>query len=303
MARADTGVYDRLYEVRRAPVHETVVVRGIEHHVLRWGPPAEDPVVLLHGFLDTADTWQFVVDALADDWSLLAFDWRGFGRTGWAPDGYWFPDYYADLEAVLDRYCRAPARLIGHSMGGNIAMAYAGIRPERVGRLVNLEGFGLVRTDPGQAPSRLARWLDELSDDVKFSTYSGFEEFARLLRRRNPRLTPQRALFVAQSWGRLLDDGRVDIPADPAHKRLNPYLYRRDEVEACWREIRAAVLLVHAQLSDYRSRLGADGRYERFRELIPDVAIAEIPDASHMLHHEQPEAVAAVIDTFLREQV
>ena len=91
------------------------------------------------------------------------------------------------------------------------------------------------------------------------------------------------------------------ISADPAHKRLNPYIYRRDELEACWREIRAPVLLVAGQSSDYRTRLGADGDYDRFSELIAGVAIAEIPGASHMLHHEQPEAVAAVIAAFLRE--
>jgi pimeloyl-ACP methyl ester carboxylesterase len=301
MALADTGVYNKLYETRRRPVRDTVRVRGIDHHILAWGPPSDDPVVLLHGFLDTAETWQFVVDALPEERSLLAFDWRGFGRTGWASGGYWFPDYYADLEAILDRHCPGPARLVGHSMGGNIALAYAGIRPERVRRLVNLEGFGLARSDPGQAPSRLARWLDESHDEAVFSTYPSYEEFARLLRRRNPRIPPERALFVARAWGQTLADGSVGIAADPAHKRLNPYIYRRDELEACWREVRAAVLLVGGQQSEYRTRLGADGQYERFQQLLADVAIAEIPAASHMLHHEQPEAVAAVIESFLRE--
>jgi pimeloyl-ACP methyl ester carboxylesterase len=302
MARRETAMPTDGYSARRVPEHRRVNLRGLDHHVLWWGPPSDNPIVLLHGFLDAADTYQFIVDHLPAAWSLLAFDWRGFGRTAWAPGGYWFPDYYADLEAMLQLFCGGNrARLAGHSMGGNIAMAYAGIRPERVGRVVNLEGFGLVRSDPCQAPSRLARWLDEAQEQVDYSSYAGFEEFARLLLRRNSRLTAERALFIARTWAREQPDGRVRISADPAHKRLNPYIYRRDEIEACWREIHAQVLLVSGQLSDYRTRLGADGDYDRFRELISDVAIAEIPGAGHMLHHEQPEAVAAVIETFLRE--
>lgn len=302
MARRDASLRTTGYVPRRVVERRRIRLRGLDHEVLWWGPPSDDPVVLLHGFLDTAETWQFVVDQLPDDWSLLAFDWRGFGRTAWAPGGYWFPDYYADLEALLQQLCaQSRVRLVGHSMGGNIALAYAGIRPERVGRVVNLEGFGLVRSDPRQAPARLARWLDEAVEQPEFNSYAGFEEFARLLLRRNPRLTAERALFIARAWAREQPDGRVRISADPAHKRLNPYIYRRDELEACWREIRAPVLLVAGQSSDYRTRLGADGDYERFSELIAGVAIAEIPGASHMLHHEQPEAVAAVIAAFLRE--
>jgi pimeloyl-ACP methyl ester carboxylesterase len=288
---------------RRTPAHRTLEIRGLEHHVLWWGPPSSNPVVLLHGFLDVAETWQFVVDHLPEDWSLLAFDWRGFGRTAWAPAGYWFPDYYADLEAMLAQVCpESRACLVGHSMGGNIALAYAGIRPERVDSVVNLEGFGLARSDPRQSPSRLARWLDEAQERLEFNSYAGFEEFARLLLRRNPRLTPERALFIARSWAAVQPDGRVRISADPAHKRLNPYIYRRDELEACWREIRAPVLMLGGQLSDYRTRLGADSDYGRFSELISSLAVAEIPGASHMLHHEQPQAVAAVIESFLRER-
>lgn len=302
MARREAALPAACYDPRRAPEHRTVEIRGLDHHVLWWGPPSRNPVVLLHGFLDVGETWQFVVDHLPADWSLLAFDWRGFGRSAWAPAGYWFPDYYADLEAVLGRFCPASrVRLVGHSMGGNIALAYAGIRRERVGRVVNLEGFGLARSDPRQSPSRLARWLDEAQEHLEFNTYASFDEFARLLLRRNPRLTPERALFIARTWAHAQADGRVRISADPAHKRLNPYIYRRDELEACWREIHVPVLMVGGQLSDYRTRLGPDGDYARFSEFISGVAIAEIPGASHMLHHEQPEAVAAVIASFLRE--
>ena len=141
--------------MRRLPRHETRTVRGLAHHVTRWGPESDDPVVLLHGWADTADTFQFLVDALEGDWPLVAFDWRGFGRSAWSGTDYWFPDYFADLDFLLDTLCPAgPARLVGHSMGGNIALLYAGIRPERVRSVVSLEGFGLPRSDAEDAPGR-----------------------------------------------------------------------------------------------------------------------------------------------------
>ena len=101
--------------------------------------------------MDAGATFQFVADALPATRSLVALDWRGFGRSAWPDDGYWFPDYYADLDALLDQLSPdAPATLIGHSMGGNIAMMYAGIRPERVRAVVCIDAFGL----PGRGLSR-----------------------------------------------------------------------------------------------------------------------------------------------------
>mgnify|MGYP005608598393 FL=1 len=154
---------DGIYAPRRAPVHEDLVLRGLRHRIIRWGPPSASPIVLLHGFLDVADTWQFLVDELPDDWSFVGLDWRGFGGSEWQPGGYWFTDYLADLEALLALVASGPARLLGHSMGGNIAALYGGIRPERIAWTVNLEGVGLPQTSPDEAPGRYARWRDELA--------------------------------------------------------------------------------------------------------------------------------------------
>ena len=147
--------------------------------------------MLLHGWMDTGDTFQFLVDAMSDRHSFVAPDWRGFGRTEWPADGYWFPDYFADLDALLDAWSPdAPVTLIGHSMGGNIATLYAGIRPERVRRVVCIEGFGLTRTQPEQAPGRYREWLRQLREPPEFASFPSLDAFAHLLVRRNPRLRP-----------------------------------------------------------------------------------------------------------------
>jgi pimeloyl-ACP methyl ester carboxylesterase len=286
--------------MRRLPRHETLTVRGLAHHVTRWGPQSDDPVVLLHGWADTADTYQFLVDALEHDWPLVGFDWRGFGRSQWSGRDYWFPDYFADLDVLLDAFCPGgPARLVGHSMGGNIALLYAGIQPERVRRVVSLEGFGLPRSEVDDTPGRYRQWLQQLRDPPPFGEFKSFDELAHLLLKRNPRLSADRAGFIARSWAAPTDAGTVRITADPAHKLLNPYRYRRDEAEACWRRIQAPALLVLAGKSEMLRLLGEDGTEAGFRAAIPGVDIEVLETAGHMLHHEQPEAVARVIEAFL----
>src|SRR5690242_4865478 len=205
-------------------------------------------MVLLHGWMDVSATFQFMVDALRGDWDVYAPDWRGYGLTDWGKaDCYWFPDYIADLDFLLDWIePRGGANLVGHSLGGNVAALYAGVRPQRVAKLVNLEGFGLAETRPEQAPARYARWLEELHDAPRLRSYADFGELAQRLRKNNPRLSAERADFLARHWGREAGDGTVVLCGDPAHKIVNPVLYRYDEVRACWRAVSAPVLWVDA---------------------------------------------------------
>ena len=143
---------------------EFLEIRGLRYHVRRWPRDGAPRMFLLHGWMDVSASFQFVVDALPREWDVYAPDWRGYGLTQWGgSDCYWFADYIADLDRLLEiLQPDAPVNLVGHSLGGNVAAMYAGIRPQRVAKLVNLEGFGLAPTLPEQAPRRYARWLDEL---------------------------------------------------------------------------------------------------------------------------------------------
>ncbi|MGH8294895.1 MAG: alpha/beta fold hydrolase, partial [Steroidobacteraceae bacterium] len=237
---------DEAYKPLRVPWHEELTVRGLHHHVTWWGERTETPVVLLHGFMDCGATWQLLADCLPATWSLAAPDWRGFGRTEWAPGGYWFPDYFADLDFLLDLLVpHAPARVIGHSMGANIATMYGGIRPQRLAWLIDLEGFGLPPTDPRDAPARYAKWLDALREPLRQGRYRSVTQLAALLRARNPRLPAERATLIAQAWTRPVaasppgsggeePGGEIELLFDPRHRLVNPVLYRRQEAEACW---------------------------------------------------------------------
>jgi pimeloyl-ACP methyl ester carboxylesterase len=240
---------------------------------------------MLHGFQDCGDTWQFLVDCLPENWSLVAPDWRGFGGTEWAPGGYWFPDYLADLEALLDQLVpRGAARVISHSMGANVAALYAGIRPSRLEWLVNLEGAGLRKTAATDAPNRYARWLDEIRRPLAEGRYPSVQDLADVLIARNPRLTADRAEFVARAWTRDVEGGGVRLAFDPRHRLVNPVLYRREEAEACWARVEIPMLF----LAGESFNVEVSGK------------IVVLPGVGHMMHHEDPAAVAAPIIEFAR---
>ncbi|HEX7416547.1 MAG TPA: alpha/beta hydrolase [Steroidobacteraceae bacterium] len=286
------------YVARRAPRHEAIDVRGLTYRVTRWGPPQAQPVVLLHGFLDSGETWQFLVDELPQSWAFAAPDWRGFGASEWASDGYWFPDYLADLEVLLDELAPgAPARVIGHSMGGNIASLYAGVRPSRLAWLVNLEGFGLRRTAATEAPGRLAQWLDQLRAPSAEPHYASVDALAQRLLARNPRLDAGRARFIARVWTRPAGERRV-LRHDPRHRLVNPVLYRREEAQACWRAATVPTLLLVGEHSESRRRLGEDGTDEALRANFPGAHVQQIPGVGHMMHHEDPQAIARAVAAF-----
>jgi pimeloyl-ACP methyl ester carboxylesterase len=304
-----------MYQALRASRSETVPVRNLRYHVLQWGMPsiARPPLVLLHGWMDVGASWQFVVDALAESRFVIAPDWRGFGLTeGGGVDNYWMPDYMADLDCLLDHYALdTPVDLVGHSMGGNVLMHYAGVRPERVRRAVNLEGFGMPMFQADEAPARYGKWIDQIKKlhegEMALATYGSVDGVARRLMKTNPRLGADKAEWLAQHWSaaRPHTGGgeRWEILGDPAHKVINANLFRTDEMLSLYASITAPVLAVEA--SDDSLRQWWKGRYslaeyhERLKS-VPDVRIAQVADAGHMLHHDQPEKVAALIEDFFK---
>jgi pimeloyl-ACP methyl ester carboxylesterase len=299
-----------MYQPRRPSRNEFVPIRNLKYHVLLWGEPGPGkvPLVMVHGWMDVAASYQFVVDAFDHETYVIAPDWRGYGLTQ-SPDAdnYWFPDYLADLDFLIDHYSPdAPVDLVGHSMGGNIAMLYAGSRPDRLRRLVNLEGFGMAVTRPSQAPKRFAKWMDELKafhrGEMALKPYDSVDGVAQRLMKTNRRLSQDKADWLARHWAKPDAEGKWRILGDAAHKIINAQLYRVDEVLEIYKSIAAPTLAVEA--SDDSLAKWWQGKYslaeyhERLRS-IAEVRRAVVQDAGHMLHHDQPEQLAQLIESFL----
>jgi pimeloyl-ACP methyl ester carboxylesterase len=300
----------RMYQVKRISQSEFVPIRTLNYHVRCWGKPSPDttPLVLLHGWMDVAASFQFVVDAFEQDHFIIAPDWRGFGlTTSGGADCFWHPDYLADLDALLDHYAPDQAvNLVGHSMGANVAMIYAGVRPERVRRLINLEGFGLPPTRPVQAAGRFAQWMNEVkqfnSGTLQLKTYDSPEAVAARLMKTNQRLQADKARWLAEHWSAELAPGQWSILGEAAHKIASAQLYREDEVLAIFRCITAPTLMLEASDDSmaqwWKGQFTLAQHHQRLKS-VPNIEIAQVPDCGHMLHHDQPQAVAHLIERFM----
>ena len=278
-------------------------VRGLNYHCRTWGREGAPRLFMLHGFQDVSASWQFTVDALEKDWHVIAPDWRGYGLTDWAgQDTYWFPDFLADLDVILDHFePELPAALVAHSMGGSIAGLYAGAVPQRIRKFVNIEGFGGPPAEAEDAPRRYAKWLRQIAQGEEQRLYADYADFAERMMAENPRLTPERAAFLVQHWGKEEADGTVVRRADPAHKIVRPTPSRYDESLACWRQISAPVLFVEGANSRSVAALRSkpEAYHERLAAFQTLVDVERIEDAGHNIHHDQPEALARVIERFL----
>ena len=281
---------------------EFIDIRGLRYCVRHWGKPTAPKVFLLHGWMDSSASFQFIADALQQEWHLIAPDWRGYGQSDYLCHAYWFPDYYADLEALLQHYSPdEPARLVGHSMGANIASIYAGTRPQRIKQIAMLDFLGLNRTQPEDAAKQLGKWLDNLSGNHKLRGYNDQAALSRRLQQSNPRLTPERADFLAHHVSRRRSDSLIEMACDPWHKIASPTLYRIDDAQASWRRISAPVLQVIAAQGFVQYRFGnLPDEFQRRLACFADLRIETIADAGHNLHHDQPAAVAAVLEEFLQ---
>ena len=301
-----------MYQVKNTSRTSFIKLRQLKYHVREWGTPRprQLPLFMVHGWMDVSASFQFVVDAIQQDRHIISPDWRGFGLTDVGEvDTFWYADYLADLDALVDHFQpEGQIDLLGHSMGGTVVSMYAGVRPERIRRLINLEGFGLAATKPSQAPRRYAKWLNEVKaarqGEMNLRTYPDSEAVAQRLINTNPRLSLDKAQWLAQHWAQQNSSGEWEILGHPAHKVINPYLFRVEEMLAIYQSISAPVLNVEASQNDLEKWWQGKYKLEEFHERlkhIKDIHSVTIQDAGHMMHHDQPFELAQHIEAFLQQ--
>ncbi|MFO1519621.1 MAG: alpha/beta hydrolase [bacterium] len=284
---------------------QTITLNGLRHKIYSWGNPKKPKLFLIHGWLDTGASFDFLCRHLQDRFHCLAPDLRGYGKSEHTSNalGYFFYEYVADVHALFQRFSpEEPVRLLGHSLGGAISGFYAGSFPERVSRFINVEGFAFRAHPPERGPERMRAWIENVGAQ-RFNTFKSLKDFADRLVRNNPRLPPERALFLAKHLAKK-GKGGMTMAADPKHKIHEPALFTKPNVYAFWEKIRARCLLVSADQTNMNEWVKAEDfrkeMEERFRHFPKDTKQVEIKDCGHMVHHEKPEVLAKAILSFLK---
>ena len=273
-----------------------ITANRLTHHLLEWGE--RGPVVLLlHGYLEHAHVWDWVAPRIAAaGYHVFALDWPGHGDSEWVgPGGYYhFADYTAVLGGVV-RGLGGRLALVGHSMGGNAALIYAGTEPDRVIALVSIEGLGPPGMSPETAPDRFAQWLLDLERiDHRPGRALTLEEATQRLQERFPRFTAAIARHIAMH-GTREHNGKRFWKFDPLHQTTSPQPYYLAQAQAFWRRVACPVLYVDGSES---------GLVLPSAEVAETLAVlrarrAAIEGAGHHPHLEQPDALAEVVVRFL----
>jgi pimeloyl-ACP methyl ester carboxylesterase len=281
-----------------------VPVRGLKYHVRSWGSEDAPKLFLLHGWMDCSASFQFTIDALKNDWHVLAPDWRGYGLTQWAgTDTYWFPEFIADLEHLLDHFQPdTPVNLVAHSFGAAVACVYAGVRPQRIARLFNIDGFGARDFQPEGAPARWAHLLKLAREGKRFGHYASFAALEQRLHRQFPKVPAQRIAWLARHLAREDANGGIAMLSDPSHaSNYGPHFSNRlDDSMACWRAITAPVLWLVASDGSPVKRTAdlSDGRLQARLACYRTRKEIWLDDTGHMVHLERPEELARLIEEF-----
>ena len=284
------------------PTSHTYYSQRLRLHYVDWGNAGKPPLLLLHGGRDHCRNWDWTAEALSADWHIIAPDLRGHGDSQWSPDGsYTMAGYIYDLAQLIHQQRLTPVTIIAHSLGGNIALRYAGIYPETVARLVAIEGLGPPRSI---RESRYGKTIDQRMDDwIKEQRalagrlprrYASIEDAFRRMQEENPHLSSAQARHLTVQGVNQNEDGTYSWKFDNYVRAWPPYDMSGRDIAALWSRIACPTLLLYGKESQ-SGNPGEDGRAEPFHH----ATVVGIDKAGHWLHHDQLAEFLAVIGRFL----
>lgn len=284
------------------PTSHSFISQRLRLHYLDWGNPDAPPLLLLHGGRDHARSWDWVARELQDDWHIIAPDWRGHGDSAWAPDGdYNTHAYVYDLAQLVHQLGVAPVTMVAHSMGGNIALRYAGLYPENVKKLVAIEGLGpspkmLAERAKTDFASRERQWIEAKRAAAARlpKRYATLEDAFARMHQENSFLSEEQARHLTIHGTHRNEDGTYSWKFDNYLHLPWAHDTAPEQVAELWRRISCHVLLMYGEKSG-ASNPEADGRIAHFS----NARVITFADAGHWLHHDQFDRFMAELRAFL----
>jgi len=272
--------------------------QGLRLNVCAWGDPDAPPLLLLHGVRDHARSWDLVAEAFAGPYRVLAPDLRGHGDSQWA-GFYPTENYVLDIAELAERL--PPFAIIGHSLGGNIGLRYAALFPQKVTRIVAIEGLShspklIAEQRAVPIEQRLTQWIARQRENAQKPPrrYASLSEATARLAAEHPRLDPEFAAHLTRCGVRAHDDGSVSFKFDPALRVFPPVEMAAEEVWRLWSLVACPALLIYGAQS-WASNPVQDGRARHFQ----NARVETLEDAGHWAHHDQRQAFLKLAREFL----
>lgn len=284
------------------PTSHSFMSQRLRLHYLDWGNPTAPTLILVHGGRDHARSWDQVARALRGEWHIIAPDLRGHGDSAWSPDGaYTMADYVYDQAQLIHQQGDEAVTIVAHSLGGAISLRYAGLYPEKVRKLVAIEGLGLPpallkERAKLSLPDRWRTWIEERR---KVSArlprrYASIEDALARMRAENGHLSEEQARHLTLHGVNRNEDGTFSWKFDNYVRSAPPVDLSDVELQALWGRITCPTLLAYGADS-WASNPLEDGRASHFA----NARVVTFDDAGHWLHHDQFDLFMAELRGFL----
>lgn len=286
------------------PTSHFHVSQRLRLHYVDWGNPGAATVVLVHGGRDHARNWDWVARDLRRDFHVIAPDLRGHGDSQWAIGGmYAVADFVLDIANLIEALGEQEIFLVGHSLGGAISLMYSGIYPERVRKLVAIEGLGpppalLAKLRDRPPSQRMREWIEQMRGLAARQPrrYATLDDAAARMREENEFLSDEQARHLTIHSVNRNEDGTFSWKFDNYVRSFAPYRFDVDDMHALWAQIACPTLLVRGADS-WASDPEQDGRIQPFR----NARLVNVAKAGHWVHHDQLDAFLAAVRGFFAE--